>query len=61
METEVPSKLLSTLSQAADIVRGHNFIQVFSHYDADGVSAAAIVAKTLMRAGKEFRSHSSRH
>lgn len=55
METEVPSKLLSTLSQAADIVRGHNFIQVFSHYDADGVSAAAIIAKTLMRAGKEFR------
>ena len=55
METEVPSKLLSTLSQAADIVRGHNFIQVFSHYDADGVSAAAIMAKTLMRAGKEFR------
>lgn len=55
METEVPSKLLTTLSQAADIVRGHNFIQVFSHYDADGVSAAAIMAKTLMRAGKEFR------
>lgn len=55
METKVPSKLLSTLYQAADIVRGHNFIQVFSHYDADGVSAAAIVAKTLMRAGKEFR------
>ena len=55
METEVPTKLLTTLSQAADIVRGHNFIQVFSHYDADGVSAAAIIAKTLMRAGKEFR------
>ena len=49
METEVPSKLLSTLSQAADIVRGHNFIQVFSHYDADGVSAAAIIAKTTTR------------
>ena len=55
MATAVPSKLLSTLSQAADIVRGHDFINVFSHYDADGVSAASIVAKALIRAGKEFR------
>ncbi len=55
MATTVPSKLLSTLSQAADIVRGHDFINVFSHYDADGVSAATIIAKTLIRAGKEFR------
>ena len=55
MEDMVPSKLLSTLSQAADIVRGHEFVQVYSHYDADGVSSAAILAKTLMRTGKEFR------
>ncbi|MBQ8179745.1 MAG: DHH family phosphoesterase [Candidatus Methanomethylophilaceae archaeon] len=55
METEVPSKLLTTLSTAADIVRRHDFVQVFSHYDADGVSSAAIIAKTLLRAGKEFR------
>ncbi len=55
METEVPSKLLTTLSHAADIVRGHDFIQVFSHYDADGVSAASIIAQTLLREGKEFR------
>lgn len=55
MEDKVPSKLLTTLSTAADIVRGHDFIQVYSHYDADGVSSAAILAKTLLRAGKEFR------
>lgn len=55
METEVPSKLLTTLSHAADIVRGHEFIQVYSHYDADGVSAASIIAQTLLRQGKEFR------
>ena len=55
METEVPSKLLTELSHAADLVRGHDFIQVYSHYDADGVSAASIVAKTLLREGKEFR------
>ena len=55
METEVPSKLLTTLSHAADIVRGHDFVQIYSHYDADGVSAASIIAKTLLREGKEFR------
>jgi RecJ-like exonuclease len=55
METEVPSKLLTTLSHAAGIVRGHDFIQVYSHYDADGVSAASIIAQTLLREGKEFR------
>ncbi len=55
MDDRVPSKLLTTLSKAAGIVRGHDFIQVYSHYDADGVSSAAIVAKTLLRMGKEFR------
>ncbi len=52
---ELPPKLLTTLSQAADTVRGHRFIQVFSHFDADGVSSAAIIAKALLREGKEFR------
>lgn len=55
MGDQVPDKLLTTLSKAADVVRGHDFIQVYSHYDADGVSSAAIVAKTLLRMGKEFR------
>lgn len=54
-EIVLPSKLLTHLTQAADIVRDHDFIQIFSHYDADGISAAAITAKTLFRAGKEFR------
>jgi RecJ-like exonuclease len=54
-DTVLPSKLLTTLSKAVDIVNGHDFIQIYSHYDADGVSAASIIAKTLLRAGKEFR------
>lgn len=52
---QLPQKLLTTLGQAADVVRGKAYIQVFSHFDADGVSSAAILAKALMRAGKEFR------
>ena len=51
----LPSKLFSRLSTAAEIVRSHNFIQVFSHYDADGLSAASIIANVLLRAGKEFK------
>ena len=54
-DTVLPSKLLTTLSQAADIVNGRNFIHVYSHYDADGITSAAIIAKTLLRAGKEFK------
>lgn len=52
---ELPPKLLTTLSQAAELIRGKQFIQVFSHYDADGVSSAAIIARALLRAKKEFR------
>jgi len=51
----LPDKLLSTLSNAAGRVRSHNFIHVYSHYDADGLTSAAIVCKALMRTGKEFQ------
>lgn len=51
----LPSKLLLDLSKAADIVRSHDYIHVFSHYDADGISAAAILAHVLLREGKEFK------
>ena len=55
MDRSVPPKLLEELSKAAYIVRGHDFIHIFSHYDADGLSSAAILAKTLLRENKEFR------
>ena len=51
----LPSKLLSRLSKAADLIRSHNFIQVYSHYDADGLSAAGIIANVLLRENKQFR------
>ncbi|MGE4577301.1 MAG: DHH family phosphoesterase, partial [Candidatus Methanomethylophilaceae archaeon] len=54
MDRSVPNKLLDDLSKAAEIVRGHGFIHVFSHYDADGIASAGIIAKTLLREGKEF-------
>ena len=54
-ETVLPSKLLTTLSQAADTLRGHDFIHIYSHNDADGVSSAGILACMLQRMGKEFQ------
>lgn len=33
-----PPKLLSTLSKAAEVVRGHNYIHLYSHWDADGIA-----------------------
>lgn len=54
-ENVLPSKLLTTLYQAADTLRGHDFIHIFSHNDADGVSAAGILACTLQRLGKEYQ------
>lgn len=49
-----PSKLLSDLNLAADLVRGHDYIHIYSHFDTDGLTAASIVAKALYREGKEF-------
>ena len=54
-ENVLPSKLLNTLFKAAECIRGHDFIHVFSHNDADGVSAAGILACMLNRLGKEFQ------
>lgn len=54
-ETVLPSKLLTILHNAAECIRGHDFIHVFSHNDADGVSAAGILACMLQRLGKEFQ------
>lgn len=52
---QIPSKLLSNLSSASELVRKHDFFRVVSHYDADGISAAGIICQTLHRAGKQFQ------
>ncbi|MCL2712238.1 MAG: DHH family phosphoesterase [Methanomassiliicoccaceae archaeon] len=47
-------KLLSSLSSAAETVRRHDNVHIFSHHDADGISAAIILSKAMMRARKGF-------
>lgn len=41
--------------KAADLVERHDFIRIYTHHDADGISAGAIIAKALLRAGKNFQ------
>jgi RecJ-like exonuclease len=55
MDDNVPPKLFSHLSSAADILKDHDMVYIFSHHDADGISAAVILAKAMIRAGKEFK------
>jgi len=40
--------------KAVELIRAHEFIRMFTHYDVDGISAAAILAKSLLRADKKF-------
>lgn len=51
----LPFKLLSRLSNAVGLVRSHDFIQVYTHFDADGLASAGLLANILTRANKEFR------
>lgn len=53
-DSVLPSKLLTDLNLATDIVRSHDFIHIYSHFDTDGLTAASIAAKALLREGKEF-------
>jgi len=55
MDDNVPPKLFSHLSSAADVLKDHEMIYIFSHHDADGISAAVILARAMIRAGKEFK------
>ncbi|WP_456468274.1 DHHA1 domain-containing protein [Archaeoglobus sp.] len=49
------SLLRERARKAADLVERHDFIRVYTHHDADGISAGAIIAKALLRAGKSFQ------
>lgn len=48
-------KLKELSAKAANLLLKHDFARVYTHYDADGISAGAIVVRALLRAGKEFQ------
>jgi len=47
--------LKSYAKKASELIKRHEFIRVFTHYDADGISAGAIIAKALLRINKNFQ------
>ncbi|MEM0448916.1 MAG: DHH family phosphoesterase [Methanomassiliicoccales archaeon] len=55
MEGEnLPKPFLSTLSDAAEEVVRHEYVRVLTHYDADGLASAGIIANALRRRGISF-------
>ncbi|WP_202319509.1 DHHA1 domain-containing protein [Archaeoglobus neptunius] len=49
------SLLRERARKAADLVEKHDFVRVYTHHDADGISAGAIIARSLLKAGKSFQ------
>ncbi len=41
-------------NKAKDMLQRHEFVKIYAHYDADGISGAAIVSTALMRIGKKI-------
>ncbi len=50
---QLPPKLLSRFSYCAEVLAKHQHVQVASHYDADGISAAGVLSAALIRGGKD--------
>lgn len=52
---QIPPKLLSSIFLAKEEIDKASNIRVISHYDADGISSAAILCALLNRLGKVFQ------
>lgn len=48
-------KLKELAKKAVSLLSKHDFARVYTHYDADGISAGAVIVKALLRAGKDFQ------
>jgi len=51
----IPDELVKDAQRMLDIVEDQNFIRVLGHYDADGVSSAAVVSLALQRLNISFQ------
>ncbi|MDI9642627.1 MAG: DHH family phosphoesterase [Archaeoglobaceae archaeon] len=49
------STLRDLAKKAVNLLSRHDFARIYTHYDADGISAGAIISKALLRAGKDFQ------
>lgn len=46
--------LQKSVEKAAEIIKGHEYARVISHYDADGLTSAGIISNALLRRGIQF-------
>ncbi|MHC1623541.1 MAG: DHHA1 domain-containing protein [Candidatus Methanospirareceae archaeon] len=46
--------LQKSVKKAAEIINGHEYARVISHYDADGITSAGIICNALLRRGIQF-------
>ncbi|MEM1579187.1 MAG: DHH family phosphoesterase [Archaeoglobaceae archaeon] len=53
--TSSDSTLRDLTKKAANLLLKHDFARIYTHYDADGISAGAIIARALITAGKSFQ------
>ncbi len=53
---EIPTGFGDKFRKAADLLDQHDKFRIITHYDADGISAAAVISRALMKAGKGFHS-----
>ncbi len=54
LEDLAPQGLLERAEKAVQLVDGASRVRLFCHYDPDGTTSAAILARALMRRGKRF-------
>lgn len=54
LEDLAPRGLLERAEKAVSLVDGVSRVRVFCHYDPDGTTSAAILARALLRRGKRF-------
>jgi RecJ-like exonuclease len=52
--SEEMQKIVKEAEKAKDWLKEASHIRVISHYDADGITSASIMVKTLSRMGKDF-------
>jgi len=51
---DIPDDLEKKLERATSILERHDKFRLITHYDADGISASAVIARTVMKYHKGF-------
>lgn len=51
---DIPEDLEKKLERATSILKRHDKFRLITHYDADGISASAVISKTVMKYHKGF-------